>query len=172
MGYAIFTARKLMLTNRINQINFRIMQLSQQQQTLADSAAKMERAIANTKNLFNNIGNAISMSQQQASQALQYQLMSNLQKGQSIDPSVIGQLGSILGGGGLMSSPAGLALNIMNQSLELTSQNQLRQIKEMENQIELERKNLETQVKAMTAEREAVEKAEDKEIQNSAPKFA
>ena len=172
MGYAIFTARKLMLTNRINQINFRIMQLSQQQQTLADNAAKMERAIANTKNLFANIGNAMSMAQQSASQTLQYQLMTNLKNGQNVDPSVISQLGSLLGGGGFMSSPAGLALQVMNQTLDMTSQNQLRQIKEMENQIELERKNLETQVKAMTAEKQEVEKAEDNQIKESAPKFA
>ena len=71
-----------------------------------------------------------------------------------------------------MSSPAGLALQVMNQTLDMTSQNQLRQIKEMENQIELERKNLETQVKAMTAEKQEVEKAEDNQIKESAPKFA
>jgi len=42
----------------------------------------------------------------------------------------------------------------------------------MENQIELERKNLETRVQALTAERQSVEKAEENEIKNSAPKFA
>lgn len=172
MGYAIFTARKLMLTNRINQMNFRMMQLTQQQQTLADSAAKMEQAISNTKSLFSNIGNAVAMSQQQMGNALQYQMLQNLQKGQNVDPALVGRLGSMLGGGGFMNSNAGMALNLMNQSLELTSQNQLRQVKDMENSIELERKNLETQAKAMDAELKKVEEAEDKQIQNSAPKFA
>ena len=74
MGYAIFTARKLMLTNRVNQLQMRIMQLSQQQQTLSDNAGRLERAIANTRNLFSNIGNAFqmgySMQQQAISQSL------------------------------------------------------------------------------------------------------
>lgn len=172
MGYAIFTARKLMLTNRINQINFRVMQLSQQQQTLADNAAQMERAISNTKSLFSNIGNAVAMSQQQMGTALQQQLFKNLQNGETVDPALMGQLGSLLGGGGFMNSPAGMALNLMNQTIEMTSQNQLRQVKDMENSIELERKNLETQLKAMTTERDKIEEAEGKECERSAPKFA
>ena len=56
--------------------------------------------------------------------------------------------------------------------IDFQSSGDLQSVKEMENQIELERKNLETQVQALTAERQSVEKAEENEIKNSAPKFA
>lgn len=174
MGYAIFTARKLMLRNRINQINFRLMQLSQQQQTLADSAAKMEQAISNTKNIFNTLGNTMQMGMQMQTNAIMQQLANNTANNQgNVDYSQYTPLlQQALSGANFMASPMGQALSIMNQTLDITSQNQLRHIKDMENQIELERKNLETQVKAMSAEMDAVEKAEDNEIKKSAPQFA
>ena len=174
MGYAIFTARKLMLTNRINQISFRIMQLTQQQQTLADNAARMERAIANTRNLFSSIGNAFQMGLQMQQQAAMQGFYQDIQaNGGKIDQSSLGSIGSILGGGmNFMSTPMGMFMTLMNQSIEMTSQNELRNVKEMENQIELQRKSLETQLNAAQKELEKVEQAEDKNIERSAPKFA
>ncbi len=174
MGYAIFTARKLMLTNRINQISFRIMQLTQQQQTLADNAARMERAIANTRNLFSSIGNAFQMGLQMQQQTAMQGLYQNIQaNGGKIDQSALSSIGSLLGGGmNFMSTPMGMFMTLMNQSIEMTSQNELRNVKEMENQIELQRKSLETQLNAAQKELEKVEQAEDKNIERSAPKFA
>lgn len=168
MGYAIFTARKLMLTNRINQLNARIMQLSQQQQTLADNAARLERAMANTRNIFSSIGNifqsAISMQQMSALQALS----------QNPDPTKAQQMltQALSGQNNFMSSPAGVSLMLTNQCLEMVNSNKLQEIKNAENEIELQRKSLETQVQAARAELEAVEKQEGQEIKNSAPKFA
>ena len=79
MGYAIFTARKLMLTNRVNQLSMRILQLSQQQQTLADNAARMERAMAATRNLFSTIGNAFQMGMTMQQNILSQQLSQSIQ---------------------------------------------------------------------------------------------
>lgn len=165
MGYAIFTARKLMLTNRINQVNFRIMQLSQQQQTLAKSAGDMERNASWAKSMFGNIGNAFTQSQQMMSQQMMFGLMGGGSKPSEADLQNIFAMNKQQQGMTMMFSYVG-------QMMDMQSQNELRNVKDMENQIELERKNLETQVKAMTAERESVEKAEDNEIKNSAPKFA
>lgn len=178
MGYAIFTARKLMLTNRVNQLSFRIMQLSQQQQTLSDNAGRLERAIANTRNLFSSIGNAFQMGMTLQQQALQKDLMTKIQSsgGNTQDPSVqaaFAQMGSLLNGGAnFASTPMGISMQLMNQSLETINEGKMRQIKEMENQIELERKSLETQLSAAQKELEKVEQAEDKNIERSAPKFA
>lgn len=174
MGYAIFTARKLMLTNRINQISFRIMQLTQQQQTLADNAAQKERAIANTRNLFSNIGNAFQMGMQmQQNAAMQGLYQSIQQNGGTPDAASMNAIGSMLNGGNnFMATPMGMFMNIMNQSIEISSQNDLRQVKEMENQIELQRKSLETQLNAAQKELEKVEQQEEKNIERSAPKFA
>lgn len=163
MGYAIFTARKLMLTNRINQINFRIMQLSQQQQTLAKAAGDMERNLSWAKNLFSNIGNMFTQGLQQQMNMAAY----GLTQGGNTQ-----ELSSFLSGGYQAMQNSTMYFSLVGQMMDMSSQNQLRNVKDMENQIELERKSLETQVKALTAERESVEKAEDNEIKNSAPKFA
>ena len=178
MGYAIFTARKLMLTNRVNQLQMRIMQLSQQQQTLSDNAGRLERALANTRNLFSNIGNAFQMSFTMQQQAMSASLMKSLQEsGGDMNSagvqSALASMGSLLNGGAnFMSTPMGIGLNMMNQSLNAINESKMRQIKEMENQIELERKSLETQLAAAQKELESVEKAEEKAIDNAAPKFA
>ena len=59
-----------------------------------------------------------------------------------------------------------------NQGLDLQTSTKLGQINQVETQIELEAKTIETQIKALTAERDAIEKEEDNQIKNSAPKFA
>lgn len=178
MGYAIFTARKLMLTNRVNQLQMRIMQLSQQQQTLSDNAGRLERALANTRNLFSNIGNAFQMGFTMQQQAMSASLMKSLQEsgGDMNNTNVqnaLASMGSLLNGGAnFMATPMGMGLNLMNQSLNAINESKMRQIKEMENQIELQRKSLETQLAAAQKELESVEKAEEKAIDNAAPKFA
>lgn len=87
--------------------------------------------------------------------------------------SALASMGSLLNGGAnFMSTPMGIGLNMMNQSLNAINESKMRQIKEMENQIELERKSLETQLAAAQKELESVEKAEEKAIDNAAPKFA
>ena len=173
MGYAIFTARKLMLRNRINQINFRMLQLTQQQQTLADQASRWERAMANTRTVFSQIGNIFQMGMNAMVQKQMQELYNNNVNGGggTQDYSIFN---TILSTGGLnfMATPVGAYMNMMSQSLDMANQNQLQRVKDMENQIELQMKSLETQLKAAQAEMESVEKAEDNEIKSSAPKFA
>ena len=165
-----------MLTNRVNQISMRIMQLSQQQQTLADNAARMERAMAASRNLFSSIGNAFQMGMTMQQNVLMQQLTSSIQnnQGKSDSPEVqaiMSQIG-LFGGNNFMATPAGMIMSSMNQMMETVNQNKMQQIKNMENQIELQRKSLETQLSAAQKELEKVEQQEDKEIERSAPKFA
>ena len=164
MGYAIFTARKLMLTNRINQLNFRIMQLSQQQQTLAKAAGDKERQISWIKGMFNTIGNAFSQRLNIETQAAVTQAQ---QGGASPE-----DLQKLLSGSYAQQNIMGQMFQFAGMMIDYQSSGELRSVKDMENQIELERKNLETQVQALSAERQSVEKAEESEIKNSAPKFA
>ena len=179
MGYAIFTARKLMLTNRINQLNFRIMQLSQQQQTLANNAANLERSMASMKNLFSNIGNIFQMGMTMQQNTIMAALTQKMQgtngdfSNPDIQAGIKGLLGTYLSGGAnFFSTPQGMSLQLINQSMETVNQTKMQQIKDMETQIELQRKSLETQLAAAQEELKSVEKAEDNEIKNSAPKFA
>ena len=179
MGYAIFTARKLMLTNRVNQLSMRILQLSQQQQTLADNAARMERAMAATRNLFSTIGNAFQMGMTMQQNILSQQLSQSIQNngGKTDSPEAKALYTQMLGmymngGGNFMSTGPGMLLSSMNQMMETVNENKMRQVKDMETQIELQRKSLETQLNAAQKELEKVEQQEDKEIERSAPKFA
>ena len=179
MGYAIFTARKLMLTNRVNQLSMRILQLSQQQQTLADNAARMERAMAASRNLFSTIGNAFQMGMTMQQTLLGRELAASIEnnKGKTDSAETKALADQMLrmamsGGGNFMATGMGATLSTVNQLMETVNQNKMRQVKDMETQIELQRKSLETQLNAAQKELEKVEQQEDKEIERSAPKFA
>ena len=178
MGYAIFTARKLMLTNRVNQLQMRIMQLSQQQQTLSDNAGRLERAMANTRTLFSNIGNMFQMGFNMRQQQINAQIFEAMQNNdgqidQATMQNALASMGSLLNGGAnFMTTPAGMFMAMTNQTMEAINQSKMQQIKDMENQIELEMKSLETQLKAAQAELKSVEEQESKNIENAAPKFA
>ena len=177
MGYAIFTARKLMLTNRINQLNARLMQLMQQQQTLADSAAQREMARNSQKSLFQTIGNIFQSGltmQQNALQQAAYQKLQSEGMDNSEYQQYMSQLyqGGVTGAFNLMNTPLGIQINMMSQILDNQAQSEQRQVKDMENQIELQKKSIETQLAAAQAELKKVEDAESKQIEASAPKYA
>ena len=150
MGYAIFAARKLSLTNRLNQLNFRIMQLSQQQQTLSQTAGDMERVLSMQYSFFNNMG-----------QLAMNNMFMQQQTGQKMDPSIFSQVMQQV-----------QQMYMMNSYMDWQASSAMRQVKDRENLIELERKTLETQAKAVQTELQKVEEAEDKAIERSAPKFA
>lgn len=157
MGYAIFTARKLMLTNRLSQLNFRIMQLSQQQQTLSQAAGDFERAMSAQKAYFNNLGNQ------------QMNIFMGLLQG--------GQLNSNGNNANVNSIFQQIQEQIQktymtNSYFDALSQSKMQNIKNIEDQIEQEMKTLETQQKAVSTELKSVEDAESKAIENAAPKFA
>ncbi len=157
MGYAIFTARKLMLTNRLSQLNFRIMQLSQQQQTLSQAAGDFERAMSAQKAYFNNLGN----------QQMNI-FMGMLQGGQLNSNGNNANVNSIF-----QQIQEQIQKTYMTNSyFDALSQSKMQNIKNIEDQIEQEMKTLETQQKAVSTELKSVEDAESKAIENAAPKFA
>lgn len=62
MGYALFTARKLSLTSRVNQLNSQLMQISQQQMNLANSYSAQQ--MIGSMNQSSSISDAASLFQQ------------------------------------------------------------------------------------------------------------
>ena len=170
MAYGIFSARKLMLVNRINQMQYRLMQLSQQQMSLADSAAQHERAAASRKNLLSSFSNIFQMGLERARQSklneyYKQAQTSNVQLSESVMMNMMQSTDP-------MKDPRMFALTMLNQVEESRSGAILRQVKEMENEIQLQMKSLETQLAAAQAELKTVEDTERKNIENSAPKFA
>ena len=167
MGYAIFGARKLMLTNRLSQIRFRILALSQQKMTLSQAAGDKQRAYSMLKNNFDQFGNQyvnIFGNQQQGA-------LSILNNPESTKEAKDAAQALLTNSFGTMKSITDSIFN-QNQYIDLQASYDLKNINNIENQIDLEMKTLETQEKAMTAELQEVEKKEDSEIKNSAPKFA
>ena len=157
MGYAIFTARKLMLTNRLSQLNFRIMQLSQQQQTLSQAAGDFQRAMSAQKAYFNNLGNQqmnIFMGMLQNGQL-------NANGNNTTENNIFQQIQEQI-----------QKTYMTNSYFDFMSQARMQNIKNIEDQIEQEMKTLETQQKAVSTELKSVEDAESKAIENAAPKFA
>ena len=71
-----------------------------------------------------------------------------------------------------MNDPRMIALTMINQVIETQSGAKLSQVKEMENEIQLQMKSIETQLAAAQAELKTVEETERKNIDSSAPKFA
>ncbi len=166
MGYAIFAARKLMLTNRLNQVRFRILALSQQQMTLSQAAGDKQRYLSYTKNIFNNLSNSAVNNFLTAQKT---QLEQQYGQNGINDPTAFS---NAMNNAWQQINLFSNTINQNNQALDLSASYEMERIKDIENQIELEKKTLETQEKAMTAELQEIEKKEDSEIKNSAPKFA
>ena len=153
MGYALFTARKLMLQNRLNQMNYRLMVLSQQQQDLTQKTANIEM-----QNGFNASINSIFVNNQMTQQ---YDAL--LGKTDLTDSQRKAEIEAL---GRMFSS-----METDNKIRAQKDMNNLKSVQAISNQIDLEMKKLDTQVKETTAEMEQVEKAEETAIKNSAPKY-
>lgn len=132
MGYAVFTARKIMITNKINTLNFKAMMLSFQQQNIQQQSADAQRMY----NAYSYWGNQAMNS------------LNNMGYGNSS--------------------------NYFAQQLsdyQYPMMNQLAYLNFIESDIEAQQKAIETQLKALNAELESIEKAEDQAIKRSAPKY-
>lgn len=197
MGLLLFAARKLMLKSKINNLNYRNMLLSQEQQSITKQIAQAQQTKNAAKNLINT----------QASQFVLSSVLSGLQ-GDSTVKEVLKQKGlatcsandlqTLLNGGKLdvqgkeislsgddfsaMSSAyqtyqyqaqmkAAATANYMNQILDNSDSVQLAQLNAKDSQISLELENNETQLNALQAEYKNVKEAERAEAQNSAPTY-
>ena len=179
--YAIFTARKLMLTSRINQINLKLMQISQKQQDLAayssniadgmitpEEAANSPASLFQRQNAYMNttVSNAWNQSNAATQQYLaQYNAMNGGTNGQvskTIDPT--GTTSNV--------NQSMLQSAYFQQAMKAAAQNESKKVSALDNELDEQRLSLETQLKAAQAELENVEKAEDNGIKQSAPKYS
>ena len=152
MGYALFTARKLMLQNRLNQMNYRAMVLSQQQQNLAVQSANIQQ-ISGLRTSLTSI-----YTSQQMSDA--YESLGENASESQIDTKV-NQMQAMME-----------KYQAKQDALTSSDSARLASIQVIDNQIDLEMKKIETEIKTTTAEMESVEKAEDSAIKAAAPKYS
>ena len=141
MGYALFTARKLSLTTRVNQMNAQLMSLSQRQMDLANQIATKESANA----LRTNSANAQA-----------YSVFAAAVQGGGDTTQAQAALNKTLSD---------------NSSKTAMDDAEIQQLEAKQTQIDLQRKNLEAQLNAAQQELESVEKAEQSAIKSSTPGY-
>ena len=149
MGYALFTARKLALTARVNQLNAQLMSISQQQMDLANQisnkqqANNMRTASANMAalNIFQNTMGGVDSSS------------SDYQK--TFDTAQ-------------MTYNKAMAQNTVDSTM---SDAEIQQLSQQDNALDMQRETLETQLNAAQQELEQVKKTEESAIKNATPKY-
>lgn len=144
MGYALFFARKLSLTARVNQMNAQLMVISNQQNDLTNQIAAKQNAMntrtatANltaAKNYKSAIGDGSDSSKVTAAQSAYDEAMAQ------------------------------------NSLLNTTDDIDIQGLQSQVDALDLRRETLETQLTAAQQELEAVEKAEESAIKAATPKY-
>ncbi|MBR1908411.1 hypothetical protein IJ818_05705 [bacterium] len=197
MGFLLYAGRKLQLKAKINQLSYRQMQLSQEQQTIASQIADKQQAIQAAKNQLSTssqmfvLGNVLSglSSNDTVKQLLNskglatcssqdLQALLNGQKisagGQeiSLDANDFSQIQPIYSQVQYQSQmQASYATNVINSVMDATSKVELAQLQNKDSQISMELENIDSQLKLVNAEYENCKKAESSEAQNTAPSF-
>ena len=164
MGFLLFAARKLQLKRQINQLQYRQMQLSQEQQQISSQIAQQQQRqqqVQNSLNYINTLSNSLANINNNTQVLTAYQAGGN----------ALQQLGASIYASANTINPTSLATNVMNSVFTAQNNVQLTQLQGKDSQISLELENTESQLKLLQAEYESVKKAESSEIQNCAPTF-
>lgn len=185
MGFLLFSARKLQLKAKMNQLRFRQMQLSQEQQTIASQIADKQQAINAAKNQLGicsqmNVMNSI-MTQMSGNSDIQSILT---EKGTNIQALLQGASNFNLSADQTQKLQTAYAMaqnqaqmqsayatNVMNSVLDASSKLELQQLNNKDNEIDMEIQGIESQLKLIEGEYEACKKGEQSEAQSSAPTF-
>ena len=181
--YAIFTMRKLLLTQRINQFQYRQMQLAQRLQDLAAYASNVADGIitphefmSSPASIFgaqiNYLNSSMPKALFQASTSTQM-YMNNLMQANAASNGQYAMAVDPADPNSVMNQNQFFIFNsFLKQAMEAAGKAEAAKVKKMETAIETEKLQIDTQLKAAQAELEGVEKAEDQGIKNSAPKYA
>lgn len=180
--YAIFTMRKLQLTQRINNLQYRLMELSQRLQDLSVYAGNVADGIISpgefmsspasifgaNLNFFNNsvpkaLFQASRSSQMYNANLLNMNAASGGQYGMAVDPT----------------NPQSIYANqffvfnaFFKQALDAAGKAEAAKVKKLETEITNQKLMIETQLKAADTELQKIEEQESKNIERTAPKYA
>lgn len=178
--YAIYTMRKLMLTNRVNTLNMKLMQISQKTQDLAAYAANIadgiitpEEAANSPASIFNRQSaymrvttpNALTQANMATQQyMMQYNALnagSNGAVANTIDPS----------GATSTPNPTMLMSSFYKQAMDAAAQNEQKRIDALEKELDQQRLSIQTQLTAAQTELDEVTKSEEGAIKASTPHY-
>ncbi len=167
--YVLFSMRKQILRNRINNLNMRLMQLSQQQIDLATYGANIADGIITTDEVANSPASILQK---------QYNYTTNtLGNDQGTGQSVamadeyMSQY-EITNGATLEDESRSSLWNSFQQTaLKELAQQENKRISIQDQVIEQEMQKIQTQLTAANAELESVQKEEENAIKSCAPKY-
>jgi len=165
MGFLLFAARKLQLKRQINQLQYKQMQLSQEQQQISEQISQQQQRqqqVQNSLNYINTLSNSLANINNNTQALNAYQI-----GGQE---ALLQNRLSIFNNSNAVN-PATLTTNVMSSVFTAQNNLQLTQLQGKDSQISLELENTESQLKLLQAEYESVKKAESSEAQNCAPTF-
>lgn len=158
MSFLLFAYRKLDLTRRINEKNYRLMLISNEHQKKVTEIGNLQQCISSAQSTISMLsGSSIMEANKQFTSACtgadsntQMQAWATFQAKQQ---------------------EASQKANLMNSVFDATSKAQLAQLNAIDTQLTMEMKNLESQLKPLSEELANVEKAEGEAAKQAAPKF-
>ena len=157
MGWVTLSLRKMVLTQRVSQLENRLLHLSQEQQTLANSSAYTERAIGLEKqeaytSLMNNYSGSLN------------NISDFVSSGTASDPASLIQYQAQM-----QQSQLDYMYNKMVIDSVFTQKEQALQdqVNNKQTYVELEQEQVETQLEAARAELEQLDEACSQDIQSS-----
>lgn len=173
--------RKLQLTQRINQLQYRQMELAQRLQDLAVYAGNVADGVISPSefmsspasifgaqmNFFNNsvpksLFEAARSSQIYNANIMNMNAASNGQYGMAVDPT---------NPGSIFANQYFIFNAFFKQALDAAGKAEAAKVKRLETDIQNQKLQIDTQLKAAEAELKSVEEAEQKGIEASAPKY-
>lgn len=168
--YAIFAMRKMLLTTRINQIQHKLMQLSQKLNDIALFGANIQDGVITPDEFMNSPASIFGAQVQFGQQAIQTAIpQANMQMQLYLQNQAYQQQ---MGLNTQMRPDDNLMYReFLRQAMESAARSMTKRIAAEENKIAMERTRLETQLKAAQSELENCERAEDEGIKRSAPKY-
>lgn len=173
MGFLIFAYRKLFLTRKINDLGFQSMLLSQKRQQITAQISNIEQSMASAKNMI-NIFTSTSIAYKQSQDMSKY--YEYVQDPRNPNSKILKPKDGVAAENMMYTTQAAnaeimAAGNICNSVFDAISTAQLNALHAEDSQMELQSKNIESQLKLLNEEVQGVEKAESEAAKSEAPKF-
>ncbi len=180
--YAIFTMRKLQLTQRINNLQFSLMQISQKLQDLSVYAGNVADGIISPSEFLNSPASIFGVNMNFFNNSVPKALFEASRASQAYNMNLLNMNSASGGHYGMAvdaSNPQAIFANqffvfssFFKQALDAAGKAEAANIKRIESDIQAQKLMIETQLKAAETELKAVEDQEMKNIEKTAPKYA
>lgn len=174
--------RKLQLTQRINNLQYRLMQISQKLQDLSVYAGNVADGIVTPSEFMNSPASIFGVNMNFFNSSVPKALYQASMSTQMYNNNIL-RMNQMSGGQYALAVDPSNPQSIMNnqffifnsffkQALNAAGKAEAAKVKRLESDLQAEKLAIDTQIKAAEKELESVEKCEEKGIDRSTPKYA